>query len=85
MLINEGILGAVGYIGLMLTAIYRCLRAGREDALAGAAGMGILAYTVNNIFSFQQVMSTSAVFLLLGVGEACLRRGGEQRREKRKI
>ncbi len=84
-LINEGILGAVGYIGLMLTAIYRCLRAGREDALAGAAGMGILAYTVNNIFSFQQVMSTSAVFLLLGVGEACLRRGGEQRREKRKI
>lgn len=78
-LINEGILGAVGYIGLMLTAIYRCLKAGRKDALAGAAGMGILAYTVNNVFSFQQVMSTSAVFLLLGVGEACLRRGGKRK------
>lgn len=72
-LINEGLLGAVGYIGLMLTAICRFLKAGREDALAGAAGMGILAYTVNNLFSFQQVMSTSAVFLLLGIGEACLR------------
>lgn len=72
-LINEGLLGAVGYIGLMVTAIRRYLKAGREDALAGAAGMGILAYTVNNIFSFQQVMGTSAVFLVLGIGEACMR------------
>lgn len=73
-LVNEGLLGAVGYIGLMVTAICRYLRAGRKDALTGAMGMGILAYTLNNIFSFQQVMGTSAVFLLLGVGEACLRR-----------
>ncbi|MCM1118792.1 MAG: O-antigen ligase family protein [bacterium] len=72
-LINEGILGAVGYIGLMVTAVWRYLRAGGKDALAGAAGMGILAYTVNNIFSFQQVMSTSAVFIILGIGEACVR------------
>lgn len=72
-LINEGILGAVGYIGLTVTAVWRYLRAGGKDALAGAAGMGILAYTVNNIFSFQQVMSTSAVFIILGVGEACMR------------
>lgn len=75
-LINEGLLGAAGYIGLMATAIRRYLRAGGTDALAGAAGMGILAYTVNNVFSFQQVMSTSAVFLILGIGEACMR-GGE--------
>ncbi|MDE5950693.1 MAG: O-antigen ligase family protein [Acetatifactor sp.] len=73
-LVNEGLLGAVGYIGLMVTAICRYLRAGRKDALAGAMGMGILAYTLNNIFSFQQVMGTSAVFLLLGIGEVCLRR-----------
>lgn len=72
-LINEGLLGAVGYIGLMITAIRRYLKAGRKDALAGAAGMGILAYTVNNVFSFQQVMSTSAVFMILGIGEACMR------------
>lgn len=77
-LINEGLLGAVGYIGLMSTAIRRYLRAGRTDALAGAAGMGILAYTVNNIFSFQQVMGTSAVFLILGIGEACMRSRAEK-------
>ena len=72
-LINEGLLGAAGYIGLMITAIRRYLKVGRTDTLAGAAGMGILAYTVNNVFSFQQVMSTSAVFLILGIGEACMR------------
>lgn len=77
-LINEGVLGAIGYIGLMVTAICRYLKAGREDPLAGAAGMGILAYTINNVFSFQQVMSTSAVFLLLGIGEACLRSGKQK-------
>lgn len=76
-LVNEGLLGAVGYIGLMVSAICRYLRAGRKDALAGAMGMGILAYTLNNIFSFQQVMGTSAVFLLLGIGEACLRRNSK--------
>ena len=54
-------------------AVFRYLKAGRKDVLAGAAGMGILAYTLNNIFSFQQIMSTSVVFLLLGIGEACLR------------
>lgn len=73
-LINEGLLGAVGYIGLILSAVCRYLKAGRKDALAGAMGMGILAYTFNNIFSFQQVMGTSAMFLLLGIGEVCLRR-----------
>ncbi|MDE7223247.1 MAG: O-antigen ligase family protein [Acetatifactor sp.] len=77
-LINEGLLGAAGYIGLMVTAIRRYLRAGGGDALAGAAGMGILAYTVNNVFSFQQVMSTSAVFLILGIGEACMRSRAEK-------
>lgn len=77
-LINEGLLGAAGYIGLMITAIRRYLKAGRTDALAGAAGMGILAYTVNNVFSFQQVMSTSAVFLILGIGEACMRSKAEK-------
>ncbi|MDE6517256.1 MAG: O-antigen ligase family protein, partial [Acetatifactor sp.] len=78
-LINEGVLGALGYIGLTVTAICRYLKAGREDVLAGAAGIGILAYAANNIFSFQQVMSTSAVFLILGVGEACLRSRGTGR------
>ncbi len=77
-LINEGLLGAVGYIGLMVTAICRYLKAGRGDTLTGAAGMGILAYTVNNIFSFQQVMSTSAVFMILGIGEACMRRHAKE-------
>lgn len=77
-LINEGLLGAAGYIALMVTAIFRYLKAGKADPLAGAAGMGILAYTINNVFSFQQVMSTSTVFLILGIGEACLRcRKGE--------
>lgn len=41
--------------------------------LAGACGMAVLAYVINSMFGFQQVMGTGTLFVLLGMGEACLR------------
>ena len=38
-----------------------------------ACGLGILAHTINNIFSFQQVVNVTLLFLLLGIGRAFLR------------
>ena len=35
--------------------------------------MGLLAYTVHNVVSFQQTMATATMFLVLGMGEAFLR------------
>lgn len=54
-------------------------KAARYRVIAGACGMSVLAYTVNNIVSFQQTFDTALVFLILGVGEACLR--GEKEHE----
>ena len=34
--------------------------------------MALLAYTVNNIFSFQQSMNVSTMFVIFGMGEAFL-------------
>lgn len=106
-LVNEGIFGLAMYMGLLVSAVVRMIKAeakqsrmvkivlkktetenadatesGRRTAgktnltnlvLAGACGMAVLAYVINSMFGFQQVMGTGTLFVLLGMGEACLR------------
>lgn len=68
-LVDIGVLGLVSYAGMMITAIRDFLRAGENRMLVGACGICVLAYTVNNMFSFQQVMNISTVFVVMGIGE----------------
>lgn len=67
-LVDMGVLGLVSYAGMMISAIRSFLHAGKKSALAGACGFCVLAYTVNNVFSFQQVMNISTVFVIMGIG-----------------
>ncbi|MDO4285126.1 MAG: hypothetical protein Q4C60_07290 [Eubacteriales bacterium] len=74
MLVNNGVLGAVAYAGIFISAFWRFVRQGtREPYLYVAAG-AILSYTLHNMVSFQQVTSTPFIFLLLGMGEELWRR-----------
>ena len=68
-LVDIGVLGLVSYAGMMITAIRDFLRVGENKMLVGACGICVLAYTVNNMFSFQQVMNISTVFVIMGIGE----------------
>ncbi len=83
LLVDTGILGAVSFAGLMLAAMTGFLRAGERPeggkwaALAGACGLCVLAYTVHNMFSFQQIMNTPTLFVILGMGEAFRRAGAD--------
>lgn len=96
-LVNEGIFGLAMYMGLLVSAVVRMIKAeakqsrmvkivvkksetenaGRADSgnlvLAGACGMAVLAYVINSMFGFQQIMGTGTLFVILGIGEACLR------------
>ena len=72
-LVNTGLLGLVSYGGMMVSAMVRFIKAGKQNAIIGACGFGVLAYTINNMVSFQQVMGAVTVFLVLGIGEAYLR------------
>lgn len=83
LLVNTGLLGAVSFAGMMISAIWRYLGAGRQtverqretssDSLSRvitiACGFCLLAYTVNNMISFQQTMSLATISVVLGVGE----------------
>ena len=68
-LVDIGVLGLISYAGMMITAIRDFLRAGESKMLVGACGICVLAYTVNNMFSFQQVMNISTMFVVMGIGE----------------
>ena len=67
-LVDMGILGLVSYAGMMISAVRNFLREGEKSALVGACGFCVLAYTVNNMFSFQQVMNISTMFVIMGIG-----------------
>lgn len=65
-LVNIGISGALFYIGLFLTVIRKLLTS--KDGSAFACGLGVLAYMLNNLWSFQQSMGVAAVFAVMGLG-----------------
>ena len=67
-LVDMGVLGLISYAGMMISAIRSMLRGGKDSVLVGACGICVLAYTVNNMFSFQQVMNISVVFVIMGIG-----------------
>lgn len=69
-LINTGILGLISYGGMIGTGIFRFLKRRNSHMITAACGLGLLAYTCNNIFSFQQAMSVGTVFVLFGIGAA---------------
>lgn len=72
-LVNTGLLGAASFAGLMVSGIRRLLQGGRKNPPVAACGFCLLAYTVNNVFSFQQAMSVGTVFVIFGMGTAFLR------------
>lgn len=67
-LINTGILGCVFYAGIFISILKRGFS--KKNPFINMLLFGILGYIINNMFSFQQVISTSFVFMLLGLCEA---------------
>lgn len=69
LLVNTGMLGFVCYMGMLASGFIRYLkRAGRQPVLYLCA-VSILTYTVHNLVSFQQVLNTPFIFIILGIGE----------------
>ena len=73
-LVNTGVAGTAAYVGMIVSAIVRYIRQRDRNYITAAAGFCLLAYTANNMFSFQQVMNVSTMFVIFGIGEAYQRR-----------
>lgn len=75
MLVNTGVCGALSYAAVFLAAMYCQFRAGRQKGLLLIPAVCIFSYCIHNMVSFQQVVSTPVVFMLIGFGERELRKG----------
>lgn len=74
-LVNQGILGMVSYGGIFVSAFMRYLcygekASGERKRYLYVFAIGAFVYTIHNMVSFQQILSTPFMFLILGMGEA---------------
>lgn len=69
-LVDTGVLGLVGFGGMILCGMAVLLKKRSKNLFACACGFCLVPYTVNNIFSFQQIMNVTVMFVLLGMGMA---------------
>lgn len=72
MLVNTGMAGLVAYAGIFITGIKNAYKS--TNPFMKVLLFGILGYIVNNFFSFQQIISTPFVFVLLGMAESLVRK-----------
>lgn len=73
-LVNQGISGLFCYAGIFVSAFIRFVKGGRAKPVLYLFAAGVLAYTVHNMVSFQQILNTPYVFILLGAGEGIRRK-----------
>ena len=82
MLINQGIMGLICYVGIFGTSFVRLWRSRRQKQETYWGILAVAGYCVHGIVSFQQTISTPLIFAILGISEALLR-GNEVENEDR--
>lgn len=68
-LLNVGIMGLLSFAAMTVSAMASLL-SHRQKTLAKACGLAILCYTLHNIFSFEQMMNISQMYLIMSLGLA---------------
>ena len=77
-LVNNGISGFISYAGIFISSIFRYIYYG-EKGFADRKkylyifAISAFAYMIHNVVSFQQILSTPFMFLMLGMGERLVR------------
>lgn len=86
MLVTAGIMGLACYMGIFLSAGYRYMKSLSEQPALLIGLLALIGYAVNNSFSFQQIVATPVLFVVLGMAENTHRttfRGKSEKDEER--
>lgn len=73
MLITEGVLGAVAYLGIFIAVFRRACRAVAKEPVLIPFMAAIVAYIGHNVFCYQQCECTTTIFIMLGMAEMICR------------
>lgn len=69
MLVNVGLLGAITYLGIFVSAIKNMIKNQDKQPFLLALAAAVLAYMAYNFFCYQQVLCTPFIFMFMGFGE----------------
>lgn len=81
MLVNQGILGIVTYLGIFVSAFVRFMKNWKKSPLLLASAVCVAAYVGHNIFCYQQVLCTPFIFFFIAYAEYELRKADHSGRE----
>ena len=72
LLINEGILGVVGFYGTLTTYIIKAVKNKKSEGISFGlcVALAVWCYAIHNLISFTQILSTPFLFIFLGLGKA---------------
>ncbi len=73
-MITLGLLGTVSLFGFYISSAVRFLRRINKSYMLLIPATAVIAYVVHNMVSFQQIVVTPIVFMMIGMGEAVCRR-----------
>lgn len=74
LLVNTGVLGVISYAGIFISALCRYGTRSSKDSFLYMGIITLILYGMNSLVSFQQVMNTPFLFLVLGMCENKIRR-----------
>ncbi|MBR6155746.1 MAG: O-antigen ligase family protein [Lachnospiraceae bacterium] len=69
MLVTEGVLGLVSYLGIFLLVFFRAAKRVAKEPVLMVFMACIAAYVGHNIFCYQQCECTPVIFILMGMAE----------------
>ena len=69
MLVTEGVLGLVSYLGIFLLVFFRAAKRVAKEPVLMVFMACIAAYVGHNIFCYQQCECTTVIFILMGMAE----------------
>ena len=75
-LINYGIVGALAYIGIFITAIRQFVKNWSETPMLIGFVACVVSYMCHNFFCYQQVCCTPFMFIIIGAGVYMTRKKG---------
>ncbi len=78
--ITLGLLGTVSLFGFYISAAVRFLKRVNKSYILLIPATAVIAYVVHNMVSFQQIVVTPIVFMMIGIGEAICRRKTNRKR-----
>ena len=76
-LVDTGLMGLLSFASMIVSGIASLLEK-KQNVLCKICAVSIFCYTLHNVFSFEQMMNISQMYLVLGIGFSLFKKEKEE-------